>query len=145
MKLLFADPLTGHSRRHNAHLFYSVCNRQDDMPALQLLFSSISRLGEREQAGHHQAHLSLSDTCRERMQICKVLTVQGAWVIFKPKCIPEKATVVREVAKRKDVYSLKKKNNPPQPWRAQVKIHLCKECNTNGLLHRTFIQFHIAF
>lgn len=85
------------------------------MSALQLLFGSISRLGEREQAVHHQAHLSLRDTSRERMQICKVLTVQGAWVIFKPKCIPEKATVVREVAKRKDVYSFKKNKKKTQP------------------------------
>lgn len=52
------------------------------MSALQLLFGSISRLGEREQAVHHQAHLSLSDTCRERMQICKVLTVQGGMGYF---------------------------------------------------------------
>lgn len=68
----------------------------------------------------------MSDTCGERMQICKVLMVQaGAWVIFKLKCIPEKATVVSEGAVRKDLNEEKKKNTI--------------------LLHRTFIQFHTAF
>lgn len=52
----------------------------------------------------------MSDTCGERMQICKVLMVQaGAWVIFKLKCIPEKATVVSEGAVRKDLNEEKKK------------------------------------
>lgn len=80
-------------------------------------------LAEREQAVHHQAHLGMSDTCRERMQICKVLTVQGHGLFLSPSAY-QKKQLAREGAMREDL-NRKKKNN--------------------FLLHRTFIQFHTAF
>lgn len=48
--------------------------------------------------GHYQA-------CYRRMQICEVLTLAGAGVIFKPECIPGTATVASKHSQAERTFS----------------------------------------